>query len=137
MARSSWEYSHLSGYEFWEDYGDYKDVQQEDLGIGESAGFCWWDPQWWYDEWIDPIAVEYGFPDTEIRSFNIVTAYRYKTSIQRRKDKAGYIDWRSAEKNKEESSTDHKRRSKRVLRWAHASAENFSKYIRGYCGYSD
>ena len=138
MARSAWEYPHLSGYEFWEDYEDYKESRAEGLGVSGGAGFCWWDQQWWYDEWIDLLAEEYGFGFREIQSLNLVEAFRLKTAINRRKDRTGYVEWRALEDAQSgEDKPTKDRKSKRILKQAYASAENFSAYIRGHCGYAD
>jgi hypothetical protein len=136
VARSAWDYPHTRGFEHWEDYCEYKESRAEDYGISGGAGICWWDSQWWYDEWIDVIASEYGYGFREILRLNFVEAYRLRQSANRRKEKSGYVDWCVSESVKsDKDKDDSSRKSKKILKWAYESAENFSKYIRGYCGY--
>lgn len=147
MGRPAWGRDHTADYARWADYEEYKLTRADDLGITKGFSWDWHDPQWWADEWVDPIASEYGWAPDVIGRLDLPTLWRYKQSISRRRDREGYASWVDYDKNAQETDNPScksrggrppglsRKEWEEVLDWAYANSTNYAQFIRQYAGY--
>lgn len=146
MGRDAWRVDPTANLSRWDDYDDYKQSRADELGLSGVVEWDWHDPNWWIASWIDPIAAEYGWTPAILGGMDLPTLWKYKTAIDRRKDREGYIAWLDQENAKAESGEKIHKNSNRpagmskkewadILAWSNENADNFKEFMLKYAGY--